>query len=41
MASGDPFEASVMARGAVARICVVAGIIAGLWLAIAWAVMLP
>ncbi len=41
MTGGDPFLSSVMARASLQRVLMVAGIIACLWLAIAWAVSLP
>jgi hypothetical protein len=41
MSANDPFLSSVMARSALSRLLVVAVIIAGLWVAIAWAVSLP
>ena len=41
MATGDPFQSSVMARSSVVRLGVVSGVIACLWLAILWAVVLP
>jgi hypothetical protein len=41
MASDDPFKYSVMAQSSTARLAAVAGVIAFLWLAISWAVLLP
>ena len=35
------FQTSLMARGAMARLTYAAAIVAGLWLAILWAVSLP
>jgi hypothetical protein len=41
MASGDPFQSSVMARSSIVRLGLVSGVLVCLWLAILWAVMLP
>jgi hypothetical protein len=41
MSLGDTFQSSVMARSSVVRLGVVSGVIACLWLAILWAVVLP
>jgi len=41
MANLDPFLSSVMARSAATRVLAVLGLLALLWLAIAWAVALP
>lgn len=41
VSNADPFRSSLVARGAGARLAAVAGIVAGLWLAILWAVALP
>lgn len=37
----DPFLSSLMAQPSLGRLLGVAGILAALWLAIAWAVALP
>jgi hypothetical protein len=41
MASGDPFQSSLMARSSIVRLGLVSGVLVCLWLAILWAVMLP
>ena len=41
MASGDPFQSSVMARSSIVRLGLVSGVLVCLWLAILWAVVLP
>jgi hypothetical protein len=37
----DPFRSSLLARASVVRVTAVVAVVAGLWLAILWAVALP
>jgi len=41
MAARDPFSTSLMSRPPQGRLAVIGGVVVFLWLAVAWAVVLP